>query len=759
MNLFSRFCILVCSATLSGMFSVTPALAQSADSRSFAIEEIIVTAQKRTENSQDIPISINAFSGEMLGNLGIAESDELGQFIPGLEIGATNGEGSQLIIFLRGAGLNDFNSNNIGPIGVYSDDVFISSPALTAFQLFDAERVEVLKGPQGTLYGRNTTGGAIKFIANKPTDEFAFSATGSFSEFRSTDIDAAVSGPISDRVNARLAINKVDSEGFGRNLVDGSRTNGVDTLSYRGFLDINLTETASILVNVHGTRVQNEGAAYTHLGLTSDGTTPCPIELILQRVCVDALGYNAPQSVFEGNYNNLQDIDLESLGGYIQADVDFGNVTLTSVTAYDDLDRIFPEETDASPNSLIEIAYDVASETFSQELRASGGNEQRNWLIGLYYLTENLDQNQTVDLFGTLRAFTGGLSDPSGSVTGAPILFSRSINSQESESFAIFGQTDFALSDRLTLTVGGRYTDEERKFSARGQLEDPLVFGPSPFVLYNAPNLETTSDAFSWRVALDYVLPSDILAYASASRGFKSGGFNGGFLSLDPIEAQQQLRPFEPEFLTAYEIGLKSDLFQGRLRLNAAVYLNDFSDLQVFTLVNTGALPLNVLDNASDAEVTGLEFELVALPTDSVTVALSGAFTNSELKNFRSSSGTNFSGNRIAFTPETSLTGLIAYTLDVGSIGTLTAHAAVSYKSEQFFSTENSPLIGEDSYTLANTRIQFDHSSEKWHLAIFADNVTDETYRTFSFDVSDFGFNEESYAPPRIIGIEFGVDF
>ena len=167
------------------------------------LDSIVVTAQKKEENLQNVPISISAFSGDDLATLGLNQSNELGQFIPGLEISTSSGQGSQLIVFMRGAGLNDFNTNNSGPIGIYADEVFVSSPILTSFQFFDAERLEVLKGPQGTLYGRNTTGGAIKFISNKPTDEFEFKARGSYGRFDTTEIEAAISGPITDRIRAR----------------------------------------------------------------------------------------------------------------------------------------------------------------------------------------------------------------------------------------------------------------------------------------------------------------------------------------------------------------------------------------------------------------------------------------------------------------------------------------------------------------------------------------------------------------------------
>ena len=527
------------------------------------LDSIVVTAQKKEENLQNVPISISAFSGDDLATLGLNQSNELGQFIPGLEISTSSGQGSQLIVFMRGAGLNDFNTNNSGPIGIYADEVFVSSPILTSFQFFDAERLEVLKGPQGTLYGRNTTGGAIKFISNKPTDEFEFKARGSYGRFDTTEIEAAISGPITDRIRARAAVIKNDSDGYVKNLVTGDYENGVDTIAWRGIVDFDATDNFTIRGSVHGASSDSPGFKPNQLSVGPGGA--------------DALGYSAPADVFTGEYNENKKNDLSSIGGYVEAKWDLPAFTVTSISAYDEVDSVVAEETDGSPLSMISIDYGVESETFTQELRFNGQFGRVEWLLGGYYLTEDLTQNQTVDLFRELRVFTGGLSDPNGDITGAPVLFDRTLNDQETKSVAVFAQTEIALTDALTVTLGGRYTDEERKFGATSTLEDEALFGPDGVPIYNFTGLKLHDDAFSWRFGIDYALGDQALLYASASRGFKSGGFNGGFLAFDPVEAALQLDPYQPEFVTAYEVGFKSDLLDNRLRLNGAFFYNDFS--------------------------------------------------------------------------------------------------------------------------------------------------------------------------------------
>ena len=732
------------------------AYAQSSNAGARVFDEIIVTAQKKEENVQDVPISISAFSGDTLQAIGITESDQLGQFVPGLEIATSSGKNSPLILFLRGAGLSDFNNNNAGPIGIYSDEVYISSPILTSFQFFDTERLEVLKGPQGTLYGRNTTGGAVKFVTNKPTEELQIAGRASYSSFETTDFEGGVSGSLSNQVRGRVAVAKNDSDGFVENLTNGEHENGNDSLFWRGMLDVDVTDNFFVRANIHGASVDARAAKFNHLG-SGPGNS-------------NALGYIAPEDPFEGEYNQSGKVDTDSFGGYLEAKLQIGGMELTSITAYDEADSIIPEETDASPLNIINIDYGVESETISQELRLTGEFGSSNWLLGGFYLTESLNQNQTVDLFNDLRAFTGGVSDPFGIAAGAPILFARTVNEQDTESFAVFGQADFAISDQLTLTVGGRYTDESRDFLASAVLEDdlgylfptegdPVTLPGGEFPIYSFPDLSLSDNAFSWRVGLDYALNDDVLLFASAARGFKSGGFNGGFLSLDAAESAVQVQPYEPEFLTAYEAGFKSDLLDDRLRLNASVFLNDFKDLQVFTLESTGALPIQVLDNSSNASVLGVEFDATFFPVDNVLLNLSASFLDSELKDFVANGGQDFSGNVIANTPKRSVSGLARYDHDMGQNGGVYAQASFAHKSEVFFTTDNNPVASQDAYTLVNARLGYDSEDQNWGLAVFAKNLGNEAYLTKVTDLTDFGIYTRTFGAPRSYGVELTFDF
>jgi len=760
-NKFKR--VLALSLVAQSVISASSALAQDANyGGEVFLEELIVTAQKRDESVQEVPITVNAYSNNDLDVLGVYETGDLGLAVPGLEVGNSAGTNSQLILFMRGAGLNDFNTNNAGPIGIYSDEVYVSSPALSPFQLFDAERVEVLKGPQGTLYGRNTTGGAVKFITKKPTRETKIAGKWRISSFNTNVVEGSASGALSDTVSARVAATKIDSDGYGTNLVDGSDTNGTDSSAYRASIKYEPNEKFSVLANIHGAKVNSQATSRSPLG-TLDPVTrqACDNQRILAGECVDLAGYRAPDDVHDGNFNEVDNIDLDSIGAYIQAEYEFANATFTSVTAYDEISRTLPTEIDGGPSSLLALDFGVESDTLSQELRLTGSTDRIDWHAGAFYLTETINQNQTVDLFRSFRALTGGRADPFGEATGAPIYFSRSLNVQDLESKAIFGQASYALNDYLNVTLGGRYTDETRTFSSVTQLEEPETFGPEPIVAASFEDLETSDDAFSYRVALDYKPSDNTLVYASASRGFKSGGFNGGFLSLNPDEARQQLDPYAPEFVNAYELGFKSDLFNYKLRLNAAVFLSDFEDLQVFTLANSGGGVALVLDNASDAQAKGVEFDATAILGNNWKFALNAVFMDSELKDFRQAiTGQDFSGNRIAQTPETSLTGILSYTRGLSNGAKISAQSSVAYKSDLFFSTENDPLAAQEAYTLVNARLAYTSASENWTLAAYVSNLTDEEYLTNVNNVrnviSSYG---RIFGRPRSIGLELSFDF
>ncbi|MBN8606087.1 MAG: TonB-dependent receptor [Caulobacterales bacterium] len=766
-----KLCISAAVATIAAAAAALPLPAAAQDSapaaeEDFGVGDIIITAQRREQNLQDVPVAVTAFSGDTIAELGITSSADIADIVPNVEIGLPAGDGNQPLIYIRGVGLSDTNSNNAGPNGVYVDEVYISSPGAQTFQLFDLERVEVLKGPQGTLYGRNATGGAINFITARPSYDFETQASLSYGSFDTINAEAAIGGPISESVRFRLSGTSAQSEGYVRNLVTGERENGSDSFALRGQLALDITEDFDALISVHGGQVDVRAPQYRSLGLLDPDTgftTPCAPAAIAANQCGNVLGYVSPQGFYDGEYDQSAPLEVENWGAAARLNWDLGGVTLTSISSYEDNDKTHREDSDASPNSILHIDYRVQSETFTQELRLSNSEGGVNWVAGLYYLHEDLNQDQTGDLFHDLRVLTpDGGADTTGATTGgAPVLFSRTLNLQETEASAIFGQADFELTDTLRATIGGRYNSERKTFTAVAQLEDDFVDGaPIPggvLPLYAFDN-EASFENVSFKLGLDYDLSDDVMAYASVSTGFKSGGFNGGFLSFDAAEAAVQAQPFNEETLTAYEIGLKSMLFDGRMRFNAAAFYYDYQDLQLYTLVNTGAIPLVLLDNAANATIYGAEFEMIARPIDRLDITLNLGLLNTEITDFVSA-GTDYSSNQLALSPEVTFSGLVNYEIPLTPGLALAVQPSFSYRSSQFFSADNNPLLQQDGYWLFDARIALLSEDGRWEAALFGRNLADEEYINYAVDLSDFGFIEQFRGEPRMFGAELRLQY
>lgn len=739
------------------------------------VEEVIVTAQKRSENLQNVPISIQAFSAKDIQALGIKSSIDIGAVTPNVAIALVAGPGNQPIITIRGIGLNDYDTNNAGPNGVYSDEVYLSSPASQSFTTFDLDHIEVLKGPQGTLYGRNTSGGAIDFVSSKPTDDFNAKFHAEYSSFDTVNLEGAVGGPITSTLDGRAAFVYNTSRGFVHNDLTGGPENGTNNWASRIMLLWKPTSDFKLLFNVHGGQVDNRVTEYRHIGTFVPGTenspspTVCSISAANAGQCVDIFGYGTPSNFYEGAYNRNQHLKVNSLGAYLRGDWSPGPVTFTSITAFEHNDKLHPEDSDASPNRLLEINFGVRSNTFTQELRASYTSTKLNWVFGGYYLHEDLKQNQPIFLFLDFDKF-GGFGVPAGPGNGdyiAEQAFDRS--DQQTDAYAVYGQGDYALTSRLKLTLGGRYTDESRSFLYVGtyqlQMGGMDNFGPITPIL--PPHYGTLSNsAFNYRVALDYKLTDDILTYGSIATGYKSGDFNGSFLSLNPAELQLQLQPVKPEHVTAYELGFKTSFLDRRVIFDGAAFYNDYSNLQVFVLVPPVAggsgLPVNVLDNAKAAHTEGLEAQFVGKPTSNFTVSTQLGYLETRLDTFVTAqqiAQQNLSGKQLPVSPHLSLAGLADYAIPLRS-GKLDLQFSASYKSKQFFDITNDPYTVQTGYWIENLRIAYSNTRGRWEVAGYVRNLSDKHYYLDEFDLtSPFGFIQGIMGTPRTFGMEFNVKY
>jgi len=716
---------------------------QTAPGGSSHIEEVVVTAQRRAQNSQEVPVTIQALSAANIQKLGIKSSTDLSQYTPNVDIALPAGEGNQPIVTIRGIGLNDYDSNNSGPNGVYVDEVYLSAPASQTFQTFDLDRIEVLKGPQGTLYGRNTSGGAINFITAKPTDTPAGDFRLSYGSFNTINLEAAIGGPIAPGLDGRIALVTNQSNGYMYNGLTGTRENGENNVAGRAMLQWKPTNNLTILANLHAGYVDNRPTEYRHVG-TLDPTTgaQCSNAAILGGKCVDLLGYGTPNKFYEGDYNRREHLRVKDMGGYLRFDYTPGAITYTSLTSFTHSDRYHPEDTDASPNQLIEINYGAISNTVTQEFRASQSTDKYNWVGGFYYLHEALGQDQPLEIFGLIDDLDR--------------------SHQDTSSYAVYGQGDYHLTDALTATLGGRYSYEEKSFVYNSGTQ---VIGDGPAV-YNPQVNESLSDgAFNYRAALNYKFTEGVRAYGSIATGFKSGGFNGGFLSSDPAEIATQLKPIKPEHVTAYELGLKTDLLDRRLRIDVAAFYNDYSDMQVFTQINSpvfGNPPVNVLDNAPKAHTQGIDLSVIGKPTGNLTITENLGLLQTRLDQYtvtRDPSSPNYSGNRLPLSPQVSSSTIVDYTQPVPK-GDLDVQLSFNYKSKQFFDTSNDPLTTQSAYWIENARVSYSFKEAHWEVAAYVHNLSGEKYLIDAFDLtSPFGLIEDVVGRPREFGVELNYRY
>lgn len=737
-----------------------------------ALQEIIVTAQRRAQNIEDVPVSVQVISNRALESAGIKSTQDLGQITPNVTIISPIGQGNQPLITIRGIGLNDFDTNNAGPNGVYIDDVYINAPSAQSFALFDLQGIQILKGPQGTLYGRNTSGGALVFTSNRPTDEYSSDMHVEYGSYNTSQLVGGVGGPLAQDLTGRISLVVNRSDGYFKNAYTGDNIDNVSNEAFRAQLQYKPNDQLTIYWQSLLGYVDNHPTPYGHIGTYVPGTqgsatpTTCTPAQAFGGGCVDLFGYPT-SAVWSGSFNRLQ--NLTALNSINQFRVDYaaGPATLTSITSYQYNDKFHPEETDASPNDLLSATYGVRSKTVTQEFRVAHNSETLNWVGGIFLLDENLRQNQPLFLFAQADEFGGfGIPPGPGAFDG---IAQRSYDTsrQLSDSAAAFGQGDYTIAG-FTFTLGARYTWERKKFDYHGSTQYQAGgmgnYGPLQDFI-DADESQSNSNV-TWRGAVAYHFTPDAQAYASASSGFKSGGFNGSFLSNNEQQALLQLTPIRPEHVTAFEVGEKATFLDRKLSVNSAVFYNDYRDEQIFATVpqeletGTGQViesTTQLLTNAKSAHTEGVELQITAVPIHGLTIDLQPAYLQAKLDHagLNLFSGVaSLDGKQLANAPHLTFSGVVSYKYELGN-GALDFRLNSNYRSHTWFDSTNDPYIQQAGYWLHNLNISYE-SSANWELGLFVRNLADKKYALTSTDLSTpFGFLEPVYGPPRMAGLAF----
>jgi len=809
---FSRT-VIGAAVLLAGLGSVSQSFAQG------QLEEVIVTAQKRAQGANDIGMTVNAFSGDTLQQLGVFTAEDLAQFTPGLTINDTAATGVPLYS-IRGVGFQDYSTGASSTVGLYFDEVAMPYTVMSRGAIFDIERIEVLKGPQGDLYGRNTTAGQINFISNKPTEEFEAGVRFSYGSYDVMDLEGWVSGGLSDSIQGRFAFKTTQSsEGWQESLTRSDDLGEKDVSSMRGLLNFDLSEDATLLLRMNYVKDESDNKAPTAYNGFDAGLDRISNAHLPLQDYTDQRGSGAITSLtatppwystrdneaadWTNNYTSAitgESFDLrpsrdnELKGVSAKLDWDFGNFVLTSLTAYDEFEREEANDWDGGFYNDSSNINTTDLESFSQELRLTGETDKLLWIAGLYYSTDEIDEFYKYFMsdsrFGDASTAFG-----LGPFILSPILQLDTKYSQETESRAIFGHIEYSFAENFRFTLGVRYTEEERDwegctFSASdnslGNFLNTL-FGSSlqagdcgtidddpdsPTYIFAMLAAGTPNDAFhvykdsidteKWmgKLGLDYTLTDDVLLYASWSRGFKSGGFNGA-----NSNTTLQLKPYKEEELDAFEIGAKSTLLDGSMQLNVSAFFYDYTDKQEQDPAITFVGPISGLTNVPESEIYGAELDLQWLPLDGMTVTFGAAYLDTEITKWQATVSADTwpevqtfdaSGLELPQAPKWSLNGLVSYQWPITESMFMEVAGDFNFKDSTTGGTQ--PSDATEDYTVYNARVTLGNLDGKWNAQLWARNLTDEYYYPSAFQGGN-GPYVRSVGMPRTYGVTLGYNF
>lgn len=728
-----------------------------------ALEEVVITAQKKAQSINDVSLSVNAVQGDRMRELGLDDAIELDIILTNVDIKSTISGDVNPIVSIRGVGLNSAASNNNPSVGIYVDEVFLASPAMLSMFMMDIDRVEALKGPQGTLYGRNSSGGAINIHSALPTEEPSGFAELSGGDYDTVKFEGAYSQGLTENVAGRISVlyeNQGDS--YYTNTTTGDELDGIEKFGIRGTLQGSFENTEATLkvfyFDSEGSNAIAEtvgtaagpfspfcAAANTVLAGNGDELSP--------GICTDIIGGgDTDRDRFTNSLTPANEerntIDTDLTGVNLKIEHDFSDsLTLTSVTGYMTQDRVFGDGAD-----ILFIVHDEEMEQWSQELRLSGNVGSHSFILGGFY------SNDTAEMF---NPFTSPFTL---AALGVDPLFHYV--DQETDAYALFASVDWTLTDQFTLTTGIRYTYEEQSFVGGTTALFPIPGGPLSTVeavladrdlALNAPGaglgvpLTFTDDEIdetdvSFRAALEYRPDEDKLFYASISTAFKSGGFYGDFTT-----SQDQLVPFDSEQIMAYEIGTKLTLFSGLVQANGAVFYYDYEDIQAQVPGTFSFLYRNV----EEADIYGLDLEIFASPTDNLDLRFGFGYIDTEL----SSSIAAIDGNEMSNAPEVQVTGGARYQFPVANSWIGAVEGDFKYSDDKFTESFNIPLNYTDSYLTVNGRISLAQENGPWEVAFFVRNITDEDNREEAFNVDLINTIFTFPTAPRTFGGSISYEF
>lgn len=732
------------AALLAATMLAMPAFAQDAPAND-DMAEIVVSAERRTSRLQDTPIAISVLGAEQLEAQGVRSINDLAAFVPNLT-STTGPQGSaDANFFVRGVGQFDFIITTDPGVGVYVDGVYLGRTVGAMLDSADIARVEVLRGPQGTLFGRNTLGGAISVTSVQPQLETnSVSARATYGSRDRIDADATVNVALGSFAALRLSGVTRNQNGFATSVFTGDRFGKTERNSLRGSLLLAPTDNLKITLAADWTRDRSNPAPAVNLAINPDP----PFAFIFP---ADA-GNDRSNDFYTSFASNSPEARNVTWGVSGTIEWDLGGPTLTSVTAYRSLDGFSTSDPDGTGYRLYDQSATTNQTQFSQELRLGGTalDDRLTYLLGAYHFREEADQVLNL-CFAPITPVPTARFNACNTWTQG--------NDQTTTSWAVFGQLRYKLLDALSVTLGGRYTWEDKDIVSN-QLFDfrPAGFSPAPGVVvpgFPAPIVSNLPGSLSFRqftpkVGLEYQPNRDLLVFASYARGFRSGGFNGRL-----IAPQATVPTYDPDTNDSFELGVKSDLIGRSLRLNVTGFYSRYRGIQ--QTISDPNVQFRVA-NAGDAILYGFEAEITARPGKDTVFNIGIGYTSSEFTRVPAAVGP-INGNRLPFSPEVTL-ALGAQHDFRSSAGTFSPRVDYRFQSRTFFTAFNLPLEQQAPYGLLSARLTFLEAKERFSLAVYGENLTDERYFTFGQNaLAAQGVAYNYIGRPREFGVTLGVKF
>lgn len=726
---------LLCAATalaggvLGGAVAALPALAQEEPS---AVEEVIITARKKAESLQDTPVTVTAFSGEKLQEEGITDFQKLADATPGVTIDAFPRAAPRP--FFRGIGSSNQSAGGDPSSVAFLDGVYLGRGAMLAVDTFDLERVEVLKGPQGTLWGKNVVGGAVNFVTARPRHDFFGRAAVTVAEFDQFNANLMLNVPLGESVAFRGSIGRQYNEGFRKNTSTGEGLDDDNRWSGRAHLLVELGEDSSLLFTADMVSDDLAGGARFNLRPRGDRDIDKP-----RNVNPDRPGFIAR--------------DTGGLKAEYQTDA-LGWASLTAIVSWRTLDYDSSEDLDGTdvagnaaagmgPVTGLQVLAKEEADSWSTEWRlASKGDGPLSWTAGLFYLKDEVTRERETE------------------TAAVDLSENRFIGENTTKSFAAFGELEYGFDFGLSLFAGLRYTDEEKEYAVT-RLTGPQAAPVVNFTTRGDPGV-SSEQMITWRVGGDWRFNDNVFAFASVATGFKSGAFQE-----QPNVATARI-PTDPEEVTNYEAGVKTDWWNRRIRANASIFHAEYSNLQTIQSVpdaSAGPGGASIVVDTGDATIAGLETELRFVPDDHWEAGLSYTYLDATFDRLVQTSailadGTpvraDLAGNRLSRTPEHAVSFDLSYTTSAFAWGWVKLGVSGNYESDIFDDNANDLVEFRKARTLWDASATW-HFNDRYSLQLWGRNLGDVEYRTHQVETGGGFFVQ--YGPPRQVGLTLTAEF